>query len=184
VRKRNSAVIYARVSRLEQEREGYSIPAQLKALHEYARQCGLRVLREFIDVESANDQNAPSRASCRAITGLATRHAPPRHLLRKYRFLATNPWKFENDAEEDRIIDSASCFSRVPENFSKSPDGRHEQARCSRACRTSSSNYFSLSTEFSNCSNSAWLAAIVLAGPVNLMNTFPPGPSTIAPRRR
>ena len=48
----------------------------------------------------------------------------------------------------------------------------------------SSRSYFSLSNESSNCSNSAWLAAIVFAGPANLMNTFPPGPSTIAPSRR
>lgn len=31
-----SAVIYARVSSKDQEREGYSIPAQLKFLREYA----------------------------------------------------------------------------------------------------------------------------------------------------
>ncbi|HVH85661.1 MAG TPA: recombinase family protein, partial [Terriglobales bacterium] len=51
----NSAVIYARVSSREQEREGYSIPAQLKLLHEYARQRGLKVVREFVDVESAKN---------------------------------------------------------------------------------------------------------------------------------
>lgn len=31
------AVIYARVSSKDQEREGYSIPAQLKLLREYAQ---------------------------------------------------------------------------------------------------------------------------------------------------
>ncbi len=44
--------------------------------------------------------------------------------------------------------------------------------------------YFSLSNEFSNCSNLAWLAATVFASPVNFMNTFPPGFSTIAPSSR
>ena len=48
----------------------------------------------------------------------------------------------------------------------------------------SAENYFSFSNEFSNCSNLAWLTAIVFAGPVNLMNTFPPGPSIIAPSSR
>jgi hypothetical protein len=48
-----SAVIYARVSSREQEREGYSIPAQRKLLAEYARLRGFRVQHEFIDVESA-----------------------------------------------------------------------------------------------------------------------------------
>ena len=51
----NTAVIYARVSSREQEREGYSIPAQLKLLHEYARKYGLTVVREFIDIESAKN---------------------------------------------------------------------------------------------------------------------------------
>src|SRR5579872_5532212 len=48
-----SAVIYARVSSKDQEREGYSIPAQLKLLREYALKNNLHVVREFIDVESA-----------------------------------------------------------------------------------------------------------------------------------
>jgi site-specific DNA recombinase len=48
-----SAVIYARVSSKEQEREGYSIPAQLKLLREYATNNDLRVEREFVDVETA-----------------------------------------------------------------------------------------------------------------------------------
>jgi site-specific DNA recombinase len=48
-----TAVIYARVSSKDQEREGYSIPAQLKALREYARTQGFRVAKEFVDVETA-----------------------------------------------------------------------------------------------------------------------------------
>jgi len=51
----NTPVVYARVSSREQEREGYSIPAQLKLLHEYARKQGLRVVREFVDIESAKN---------------------------------------------------------------------------------------------------------------------------------
>ncbi len=50
-----NAVIYARVSSREQEREGYSIPAQRKLLSEYARKTGLNVDGEFIDVESAKN---------------------------------------------------------------------------------------------------------------------------------
>jgi site-specific DNA recombinase len=49
----NSAVIYARVSSREQEQEGYSIPAQLKALKEYAFKNGFRIEREFVDIETA-----------------------------------------------------------------------------------------------------------------------------------
>lgn len=51
--KRKHAVIYARVSSKEQEREGFSIPAQLKLLQDYARQNGFEVTQEFVDAETA-----------------------------------------------------------------------------------------------------------------------------------
>jgi site-specific DNA recombinase len=47
------AVIYARVSSKEQEKEGFSIPAQLKLLKEYATANGFAVAQEYIDVETA-----------------------------------------------------------------------------------------------------------------------------------
>jgi site-specific DNA recombinase len=48
------AFSYSRVSSREQEREGYSIPAQRKLLTEYGRLHGYAA-REFIDVESAKN---------------------------------------------------------------------------------------------------------------------------------
>ena len=47
------AVIYARVSSKEQEKEGFSIPAQLKLLRQYATTNGLQVEQEYLDVETA-----------------------------------------------------------------------------------------------------------------------------------
>ena len=47
------AVIYARVSSKEQEKEGFSIPAQLKLLNAYAEANAFIVEKEFIDVETA-----------------------------------------------------------------------------------------------------------------------------------
>jgi len=47
------AVLYARVSSKEQEREGFSIPAQLKLLREYARSKSFAIAAEFTDVETA-----------------------------------------------------------------------------------------------------------------------------------
>ena len=47
------AVIYARVSSKDQEKEGFSIPAQLKFLRRYAQTSELAVDREFVDVETA-----------------------------------------------------------------------------------------------------------------------------------
>lgn len=47
------AVLYARVSSKEQEREGFSIPAQVKLLRDYAQADGITVDKEFTDVETA-----------------------------------------------------------------------------------------------------------------------------------
>lgn len=47
------AILYARVSSKEQEASGYSIPSQLKLLKDYAQAQKLRVVREFVDVETA-----------------------------------------------------------------------------------------------------------------------------------
>lgn len=47
------AVIYARVSTKEQEREGFSIPAQTKLLNEYALKNDMIIVKEFTDSETA-----------------------------------------------------------------------------------------------------------------------------------
>lgn len=49
----NKAVIYVRVSSKEQEREGFSIPAQKKFLRDYAIEKGLTVVKVFEESESA-----------------------------------------------------------------------------------------------------------------------------------
>lgn len=46
-------VIYARVSSREQEREGYSIPAQVKLLEEYAKHHDLTIVQSFSEAETA-----------------------------------------------------------------------------------------------------------------------------------
>ena len=51
----SKALIYARVSSKEQEKEGFSIPAQLKLLQGYACSHGLGVIKEYIDVETAKE---------------------------------------------------------------------------------------------------------------------------------
>jgi site-specific DNA recombinase len=52
-RGRQKAVIYVRVSSKEQEREGFSIPAQKKYLNEYALKNDLTVVKIFEESESA-----------------------------------------------------------------------------------------------------------------------------------
>ena len=47
------AVIYARVSSKDQEKEGFSIPAQTRLLEDYAATHGIEVVKKFVDVETA-----------------------------------------------------------------------------------------------------------------------------------
>src|ERR671914_459250 len=54
-----AAVVYARVSSKEQEKEGFSIPAQLKLLRGYAADRRLTVIEEFVDVETAKRTGRP-----------------------------------------------------------------------------------------------------------------------------
>jgi site-specific DNA recombinase len=51
----NTAVIYARVSSKEQEREGYSIPAQVELFQQYAKTKNLNIVNEYLESESAKD---------------------------------------------------------------------------------------------------------------------------------
>ena len=46
-------VLYARVSSKYQEKEGFSIPAQLRLLRDYATNQGFVIVQEFTDVETA-----------------------------------------------------------------------------------------------------------------------------------
>ena len=48
-----AAVVYARVSSKDQEREGFSIPAQLDLLRSYAAGRGMNILNEYVDIETA-----------------------------------------------------------------------------------------------------------------------------------
>jgi site-specific DNA recombinase len=54
------AVLYARVSSRDQEREGFSIPAQQRLLQDYAAANGIEIAREFIDVETAKQAGRKS----------------------------------------------------------------------------------------------------------------------------
>ena len=49
----DEAVEYVRVSSKEQEKEGYSIPAQQKLINDYAETHGLRIVKHFADAETA-----------------------------------------------------------------------------------------------------------------------------------
>src|SRR6266481_2776176 len=72
------AVIYARVSSKEQEKEGFSIPAQLKLLKEYAAAQGFMVVHEYVDVETAKQTG---RTSFGEMVGYLKAHPAVRVLL-------------------------------------------------------------------------------------------------------
>jgi len=56
-----NALAYARVSTKEQAEKGLSIPAQLKAIREYASSHGFRILEEYVDEgESAKTSDRPA----------------------------------------------------------------------------------------------------------------------------
>ena len=71
-------VIYARVSSKEQEREGYSIPAQLELLQSYAKRNGFTVLAEYSEAETAK---SPGRARFNEMVGFLKARKKPTSLL-------------------------------------------------------------------------------------------------------
>jgi DNA invertase Pin-like site-specific DNA recombinase len=56
----NKAISYARVSSKEQEKEGFSIPAQQKLISEYSLAKHFQIIREFVDVETAKQSGRTS----------------------------------------------------------------------------------------------------------------------------
>ena len=68
----SQAVLYARVSSKEQEKEGFSIPAQQRLLREYALEKGFVIPREFIDVETAKQSG---RAAFAEMLAYLKKHA-------------------------------------------------------------------------------------------------------------
>ena len=75
---RRHAVIYARVSSKEQEKEGFSIPAQLKLLKEYAAANSFTVAQEYVDVETAKQTG---RAAFGEMVGYLKSHPSVRVML-------------------------------------------------------------------------------------------------------
>ncbi len=72
-------VLYARVSSKDQEREGFSIPAQQTLLRDYAQRHGITIEFEFLDVETAKETGRPGFAAM--LDHLKKRRAVCRTLL-------------------------------------------------------------------------------------------------------
>src|SRR6516225_3011629 len=67
-----AAVLYARVSSKDQEREGFSIPAQLDLLRSYAAGRQFKIAKEFVDVETAKQAG---RAAFSRMVAFAKKHS-------------------------------------------------------------------------------------------------------------
>lgn len=57
---KHQAVMYVRVSSKDQEKEGFSIPAQQKLLRSYAQANRVTILQDFVDVETAKRSGRPA----------------------------------------------------------------------------------------------------------------------------
>ena len=117
--KSKRAVLYARVSSKEQEREGFSIDSQLKLLRSYAAEQGLSVVREYIDIETAK---ASGRTNFTAMIGYLKSHPAVETVLvektdRLYRNL--RDWVTIDE------LDIAIHF--VKENIVLAPDSRSSE---------------------------------------------------------
>ena len=71
-------VVYARVSSKEQEKEGFSIPTQLKLLWDYALSESIQVVEEYVDVETAKQAG---RSKFGEMVNFLHRHPEARFIL-------------------------------------------------------------------------------------------------------
>ena len=114
---RTNAVIYARVSSREQEREGFSIPAQLELLRSFARQQNMVVSEEFIDVESASTGGRTGFG--RMLAYLKKNRSKCRDIL-----VEKTDRLYRNISDYSKVGDSGVTVHFVKEASTLSPDSR------------------------------------------------------------
>ena len=89
----SQAVLYARVSSKDQEKEGFSIPAQQRLLREYALEKDLAIPKEFIDVETAKESGRAGFAEMLAYSACRTHRPESRSSL------PAGEWTPKHDAQ-------------------------------------------------------------------------------------
>ena len=62
------AVSYTRVSSTEQEKEGFSIPAQQDLLRDFAQKNNIEIVKEFAEAETAKDIGRLNLKKCCSIS--------------------------------------------------------------------------------------------------------------------
>ena len=114
------ALVYARVSSKDQEREGFSIPAQLELLRHYATDRRLRIVQEFVDVETAKQAG---RAAFGQLISFVRKH--PRRLV----LLVEKTDRLYRNLRDWVTVDELDLeIHLVKENVMLSPESRsHEK---------------------------------------------------------
>jgi site-specific DNA recombinase len=120
------AVLYARVSSEEQEKEGFSIPAQLKLLRDYALQQGLDLVSEYLDVETAKK---PGRPGFTAMVAFFNKETKRKHLDDRCRVLLVEKTDrlYRNLKDYVTIDDLDVEVHFVKENVVLSPDSHSSE---------------------------------------------------------
>ena len=113
------AVLYARVSTKDQEREGFSIPAQRALLQEYSRAHGMTIREEFIDVETAKQAG---RASFGRMLAFFRANPTCRTLL-----VEKTDRAYRNPRDWVSIDDLKLTIHFVTENVVLTPDARSSE---------------------------------------------------------
>ena len=136
----SKAVLYARVSSKEQEKEGYSIPAQTKLLKAFALDHGFKIVREFIDIETAKATGRKAfgdmLAFLRQEAGLGSEKACRTLLVEKTDRLYRNlkDWVVVDELDlQIHLVKEGVCLSRAQQDqghlYSRFPLGQSLQRR-------------------------------------------------------
>ncbi len=117
------SVIYARVSSKDQESEGFSIPAQIKVLHEYASKNNCIITYEFTDIETAKKAG---RTQFNKMLNAVSENKDIKHILvEKTDRLLRN---ISDYALLDRLIENSDIkIHLVKENVVLSKDSRSNE---------------------------------------------------------
>ncbi len=113
-------MLYARVSTAEQEKEGFSIDAQIALVREYAQRNGFAIVQQYVDVETAKKTG---RTQFEAMLKYLRAHPGVRHLLvektdRLYRNI--KDWVTLDDFDvEQHLVKEGTVLSRESRSSEK-----------------------------------------------------------------
>lgn len=121
-----NAVIYARVLSKEQEKEGFSIPAQLKLLNNYAAAQGFSVVQKYVDVETAEQTGRPGFMEM--VNYFKKQHKPGVRKKSHHILLVEKTDRLYRDLKDWAIVNELDLeIHFVSENFALFPESRSSE---------------------------------------------------------